>query len=87
MTSHYDSAKKCRAATMDEDQFYSEAGKASGRYFGTLIGAREKKGGTLKWGAGGVGLRSSIGGKEVGICFLAPAYLGKKDRTIERLHR
>ena len=39
-----------------------------------------KKGGTLKWGAGGVGLRSEIKGKEVGICFLAPAYAGKKDR-------
>ncbi len=80
MTSHYDSAKKCRVGTMDEDQFYSEAGKASGTYFRTLIGAWQKKGGTLKWGAGGVGLRSPIGGKEVGICFLAPAYGGKKDR-------
>jgi hypothetical protein len=80
MTSHYDSAKKCRVGTMDEDQFYAEAGKASGAYFRTLIGVWEKKGGTLKWGAGGVGLRSPIEGKEVGICFLAPAYGGKKDR-------
>lgn len=80
MTSRYDSAKKCRVGTMDEGQFYSEAGKASGNYFRSLIDAWEKKGGTLKWGAGGVGLRSSIEGKEVGICFLAPAYGGKKDR-------
>ena len=80
MTSHYDSAKKCRIGTMDEIQFYSEAGKASGAYFRNLISAWEKKGGTLNWGAGGVGLRSAIGSKEVGICFLAPAYGGKKDR-------
>ena len=80
MTSHYDSAKKCRVGTMDEDQFYSEASKASGTYFRTLISAWKKKGGTLKWGAGGVGLRSPIGGKDVGICFLAPEYGGTKDR-------
>lgn len=80
MTSRYDSAKKCRVGTMDEEQFYSEAGKASGTYFRALIDAWEKKGGTLRWGAGGVGLRSPIEGKEVGICFLAPAYGSKKDR-------
>ena len=80
MTSHYDSAKNCRVGTMDEKQFQAEAGKASGAYFKTLIGAWTKKGGTLKWGAGGVGLRGSIKGKEVGICFLAPAYASKKDR-------
>ncbi len=80
MTSHYDSAKKCRVGTMDEDQFYSEADKTNGTYFRSLIGAWGKKGGTLKWGAGGVGLRSSIEGKEAGICFLAPAYGSKKDR-------
>jgi hypothetical protein len=27
-----------------------------------------------------VGLRASIAGKEVGTCFLAPTYTGKKDR-------
>ena len=80
MTSHYDKAKNCRVGTMDEDQFHAEAGKASSAYFKTLIGAWTKKGGTLKWGAGGVGLRCPIGGKEVGICFLAPAYAAKKDR-------
>lgn len=80
MTSHYDSAKKCRVGTIDEDQFYSEVGKASGTYFRALIGAWEKKGGGLKWGAGGVGLRCSVAGKEIGICFLAPAYGNKKDR-------
>ena len=80
MASHYDSAKKCRVGTMDGDQFYSEADKANGKYFKALIGVWKKKGGTLKWGAGGVGLRSPIGGREVGICFLAPAYASKKDR-------
>ena len=65
---------------MDEDQFYSEAEKASGTYFVALIDAWEKRGGTLKWGAGGVGLRGPIEGKEIGICFLAPAYGAKKDR-------
>ncbi|MCZ6837282.1 MAG: hypothetical protein O7G85_16020 [Planctomycetota bacterium] len=80
MTSHYDKSKNCRVGTMDEKQFQAEAGKASGSYFKTLIGVWTKKGGTLKWGAGGVGLRGSIKGKEVGICFLAPAYATKKDR-------
>ena len=80
MASHYDKAKNCRVGIMDEDQFYAEAGKASGTYFKTLIGTWTKKGGALKWGAGGVGLRTPIKGKEVGICFLAPAYAGKKDR-------
>ena len=80
MASHYDSSRKCRVGTMDEDQFYSEAGKATGTYFRALIGTWEKKGGGLKWGAGGVGLRGTVAGKEVGICFLAPAYGSKKDR-------
>lgn len=80
MASPYDSAKKCRVGTMDERQFYSEAANANGAYFKSLIDAWQKKGGSLKWGAGGVGLRSPIGSKEVGICFLAPAYAGKKDR-------
>ena len=65
---------------MDEDQFYSETGTASGTYFKTLIAAWGKKGGKFKWGAGGVGLRGSVGGKEIGICFLAPTYGSKKDR-------
>lgn len=80
MASHFDPAKKCRVGTMDEDQFYSEAGKTNGAYFRALIGAWEKKDGKLKWGAGGVGLRAPIEGKEIGICFLAPAYGNKKDR-------
>ena len=80
MASHYESAKKCRVGTMDEDQFYSEASKASGTYFRALIVAWKKKGGGLKWGAGGVGLRGSVSGKDVGMCFLAPAYGSKKDR-------
>ncbi|MAG57476.1 MAG: hypothetical protein CMJ83_14385 [Planctomycetes bacterium] len=80
MASHYDQSKNCRVGTMDEKQFYSEAGKASAAYFKALMAAWEKKGGTLKWGAGGVGLRGEVGGKEVGICFLAPAYGNKKDR-------
>lgn len=80
MPSHYDKAKNCRVGTMDAKQFQAEAGKASSAYFKTLIGTWEKKGGSLKWGAGGVGLRTNIEGKEVGICFLAPAYGSKKDR-------
>lgn len=80
MASHYDKSKNCRVGTMDEDQFYSESGKRSGTYFKALMAAWVKKGGMLKWGAGGVGLRGSAGGKEIGICFLAPAYATKKDR-------
>jgi hypothetical protein len=37
-------------------------------------------GGALKWGAGGVGLRGTIDGKEVAVCFLAPQCAGKEDR-------
>ena len=80
MASHYDSTKKCRVGTMDEGQFYSEAGDSTGSYFKVLIVAWGKKGGKFKWGAGGVGLRSQASGKEVGICFLAPAFGSKKDR-------
>ena len=80
MPSRYDEAKKCRVGTMDEKQFYGEADAANGAYFKALIAAWLKQGGTLTWGAGGVGLRKAIGGKEVGVCFLAPAYAGKKDR-------
>ena len=80
MASHYDPEKKCRVGLMSEDQFYSEANKANGAYFGVLIAAWIKKGGSQQWGAGGLGLRSRIEGKDIGICFLAPAYAGKKDR-------
>lgn len=80
MPSQYDPAKKCRVGTMDEDQFYAECDKANGAYFRRLLGAWMQSGGALKWGAGGVGLRATIGGKEAGVCFLAPAFGGKKDR-------
>jgi hypothetical protein len=80
MTSRYDPAKKCRVGTMDEKQFYAESAKANGAYFKSLLEAWQKQGGSLKWGAGGVGLRLPVDGKEVGVCFLAPAFAGKKDR-------
>lgn len=80
MPSHYDEAKKCRTGTMDEKQFYAESDASSGAYWKSLLAAWQKQGGTLNWGAGGVGLRKPIAGKEVGVCFLAPAYAGKKDR-------
>ncbi|MFY9342012.1 MAG: hypothetical protein WAT39_05965 [Planctomycetota bacterium] len=81
MPSHYDEAKKCRVGTMDERQFYGEAAATNGAWFKRLIAAWQKAGGTLQWGAGGVGLRKLVGGKEVGVCFLAPAFAGKKDRV------
>lgn len=80
MASHYDKAKKCRVGTMDEEQFYSECDAENGAYFRKLLVEWTKAGGTLKWGAGGVGLRGNIDGKEVGLCFVAPAFGGKKDR-------
>lgn len=80
MPSHYDDAKKCRVGTMDEDQFYTECDKVNGSYFRGLLTAWTKGRGALKWGAGGVGLRAIIDGKETGVCFLAPAFGGKKDR-------
>ena len=80
MPSYYVEKKKCRAGTMDEDQFYSECEARSGAYFRVLISAWTKAGGSLKWGAGGVGLRGPIKGTETGICFLAPQFAGKKDR-------
>ncbi len=80
MASHYDPAKKCRVGTMDEKQFHAESGKANGVCFAALIKAWQAAGGSLQWGAGGVGLRAEVGGKQVGICFLAPAFGGKKDR-------
>lgn len=80
MVSHYDPEKKCRVGLMDEKQFFSEANEVNGIYFKALLEAWRNKGGSQQWGAGGLGLRSRIKGKEVGICFLAPAYAGKKDR-------
>lgn len=80
MASHYDKAKKCRVGTMDEEQFYSECDAENGAFFRKLLAVWRRSGGTLKWGAGGVGLRGNIGGKEVGLCFVAPAFGGKKDR-------
>ena len=80
MPSHFDEKKKCRVGTMDEAQFYSESDQPNGAYFHDLLKAWAKAGGTLRWGAGGVGLRVELDGREVGVCFLAPAYAGKKDR-------
>jgi hypothetical protein len=80
MPSYYDPKKKCRVGTMDEKQFHAECAKESGGYFRALIDAWTKAGGSLKWGAGGVGLRGPIDGKEVGVCFLAPQFAGKQDR-------
>ena len=80
MTSRYDAKKKCRVGTMDEKQFYAESDGKSGAYFRDFLKAWEKAGGTLRWGAGGVGLRAEVDGREIGICFLAPAYGAKKDR-------
>lgn len=80
MPSHYDKKKNCRVGTMDEAQFYAEAGAEAGTYFKTLLAAWGKAGGALKWGAGGVGLRGELKGKEVGFCFVAPAFRTKTDR-------
>jgi hypothetical protein len=83
MPSSYDENAKCRVGEMDEEQFYSECDKDNGQFFKSLISTWTKAGGSLKWGAGGVGLRIAIpgaGGKEVGVCFLAPKYAGKQDR-------
>jgi|CXWL01.1.fsa_nt_gi hypothetical protein len=80
MASYYDKKKKCRVGTMDEEQFYTECDAANGAYFRRLLAAWTHAGGTLKWGAGGVGLRGAIGRKEIGICFVAPAFAAKKDR-------
>lgn len=80
MPSHYDVAKNCRVGTMDENQFYKETGGENAPYFRTLLAAWKKGGGTLKWGAGGVGLRTTVKGKELGICFVAPTFRTKADR-------
>ena len=80
MPSRYEASKNCRVGTMDEQQFYGEADKENGSYFRTLLGAWTKAGGSLKWGAGGVGLRGDAKGKQVGFLFVAPAFRGKVDR-------
>ena len=80
MPSRYDAGKNCRVGTMDEPQFYREADKQNGSYFRALLGAWTKAGGSLKWGAGGVGLRGELKGKEVGFLFVAPAFRAKTNR-------
>ena len=80
MASRYDTKKKCRVGTMDEEQFYAESEDKTGAYFRDLLQRWAKAGGMLRWGAGGVGLRAVVDGREIGICFLAPAFRGKKDR-------
>lgn len=80
MPSHYDTSKNCRVGTMDERQFYKEADKGNGACFRTMLTTWKKAGGTLKWGAGGVGLRGEVKGKDVGVCFLAPTFKAKSDR-------
>lgn len=80
MPSYYDEKAKCRVGTMDEDQFYRECAGTSASFFREMMATWLKAGGALKWGAGGVSLRGAVGGKETGICFLAPQFAGKKDR-------
>ena len=80
MPSYYDEKAKCRVGTMDEDQFYTECESSNAVYFRDFIATWIKKGGTLKWGAGGVSLRGAVDGKDISICFLAPQFAGKKDR-------
>ena len=80
MPSHYDASKQCRVGVMDERQFYQEADRENAACFRSLLAAWEKAGGKLKWGAGGVGLRGNVKGRDVGICFVAPAFREKADR-------
>lgn len=80
MTSHYDPKAKCRVGTMDEVQFDAESDEKNRKYFHGLMTAWSKAGGEFKWGAGGVSLRGKVDGKEIGVCFLAPQFGGKKDR-------
>lgn len=80
MPSYYDEKAKCRVGTMDEDQFFSECASSNAAYFRDFITIWINKGGTLKWGAGGVSLRGEVDGKNISICFLAPQFAGKKDR-------
>ena len=81
MGSHYDKRKNCRVGIMDEKQFYAESAPENGDWFRSLIETWEKAGGSLKWGAGGVGLRAPVRGQGAGLCFLAPAFRGKQDRV------
>lgn len=85
MPSYYDEKAKCRVGEMNAEQFYAECDRENRSFFESLIAAWTKAGGSLKWGAGGVGLRLSLGGKskdskEVGVCFLAPSFARKQDR-------
>jgi hypothetical protein len=85
MPSRYDEKAKCRVGEMDEGQFFDECDAESAAFFKALLAAWAKAGGTLKWGAGGVGLRIALGqedkaAKECGVCFVAPKFAGKQDR-------
>ncbi len=80
MAAYYDEKKKCRAGTMDDEQFQVESAAENGAYFRGLLEAWSKAGGSVKWGAGGVSLRGEIDGKDVSVCFLAPQFAGKQDR-------
>ncbi len=80
MPSYYDEKAKCRVGTMDDKQFFTECVPGNISFFRDTITAWCKAGGTLKWGAGGVSLRGAVDGKDIGICFLAPQFAGKKDR-------
>lgn len=84
MPSVYDERAKCRVGEMDEAQFFAESDPDNGAFFAVLMKAWTEAGGRIRWGAGGAGLRatgSGPGGKEVGVCFLAPKYAGKQDRV------
>jgi hypothetical protein len=65
---------------MDEDQFYAECRADNAAWFRSLIKRWTEAGGALKWGAGGVGLRGTVEGKDTAVCFLAPQFAGKQDR-------
>ena len=85
MPSYYDEKAKCRVGEMDVEQFYAGCDDDNRPFFKLLIAAWTKSGGSLKWGAGGVGLRAAPCGngngvKEIGVCFLAPKFAGKQDR-------
>ena len=80
MPSTYNPLHKCRVGTMDEAQFRAECDPRSALFFAALIEAWTAAGGTLRWGAGGVGLRGTVDGKELAVCFLAPQFAGKRDR-------
>ena len=86
MPSFYDEKAKCRVGEMDEKQFYTECDEDSGQFFKSLIAAWVKAGGSLKWGAGGAGLRARISGKgkdtkSVGLCFLTPKFAASRTES------